>query len=233
MKTPFRIMVMSGLIMAGLCAVLLGQMEALKTHVAEIKASLAQNRQNLRHYQWNETTSVLVNGEEKSRKVYQAHYGPDGTIQKTEVMATPEKHPRGLRGHIMEKKKEEMTEEMKRAMDIVKQYVPPDPARIQAAVNSGNASVNVTEPGKKVSLNFRNYQMPGDQLTLQFDPATRRILSANVATYMDDPKNPVDLVVQFGTLPDGTTHAAESTLNLKSQNLTVVTTNSDYTKLTE
>jgi len=233
MKTPFRIMVMSGLITAAVCAVVLGQAEALKTHVASIKASLAQNQQNLKHYQWNETTAVLMNGEEKSRKVYQVHYGPDGTIQKTEVMATPEKHARGVRGHIMEKKKEEMTEEMKRAMEIVKQYVPPDPARIQAAMNSGNASVHMAEPGKKVSLTFRNYQMPGDQLTLEFDPSTRHILGANVATYMDDPKNPVDLVVQFGTLPDGTTHPSQSTLNLKSKNLTVVTTNSNYTKLTE
>jgi len=50
---------------------------------------------------------------------------------------------------------------------------------------------------------------------------------------MDDPKNPVELVVKFGSLPDGTTHPSESTLTMKSRNLTVVTTNSDYMKLAQ
>src|SRR5688572_21792172 len=103
MRTPFRIFI-CGLMAVCLCAVVLAQTDALKNHVAAIKESLANNKQNLRHYQWTETVVVLLNGEEKSRKVYQDHYGPDGTVQKTEVTASPEKRPGGLRGHVMEKK---------------------------------------------------------------------------------------------------------------------------------
>jgi len=232
MKPTLRIAVMAGLVVIGLCTAALAQTETLKSHVAALKESLTQNRQNLKQYQWTQTTVVLHKGEEKSKKVYSAHYGPDGTIQKTEVAASPEHHPGGVRGHIIEKKKEEMVTEMKQAADMMKQYVPPEPARIQAAVNSGNASVEMLEPGKKVRLNFRNYQKPGDTLAIDLDPSNHRLLGVNVSTYMDDPKDPVALAVQFGTLPDGTTYPSETTLNLKSKDVTVVTTNSDYTKMT-
>src|SRR5262245_66374732 len=81
------------------------QSETLQTHIAALKESLTQSREQLKQYEWVETTVVLQNGEEKSTKQYRAHYGADGTVQKTLIEATPEKKQRGLRGHIIEKKK--------------------------------------------------------------------------------------------------------------------------------
>jgi len=206
------------------------QTEGLQTHVAALKDSLEKNRQQLKQYEWTETMTVLVNGEEKSQKQTMNHYGPDGTVQKTPIEASPEKQQpqRGIRGRIVEKKKEEMTDYMKRAVDLIKMYVPPNPEKIQAAKNAGNVSLRVVEPGQRVRLSFKNYQMPGDMMAIDFDPSTKRLLGATVSTYIDDPKDAVDVSIQFNQLPDGTTYPASANLNAPAKKITVKMTNSDY-----
>ena len=230
MKTKMRITAVSALITACLCVAALAQTETLQTHLAALKQSLTQNRQQLKQYQWTQTETVLYKGEEKSRKEFMAHYGSDGKVQKTEIAASPEKHPRGLRGHIEEKKKEELTADMKQAVDTVKLYVPPDPAKIEAARNAGKASIDLVEP-QRIRLNFRDYEKPGDLLRIDIDPKTHKLVGANVSTYLNDPSDPVELVIQFGTLPDGTTYPSTTKLDVKAKNITVEQTNSNYTKL--
>jgi len=106
--------------------------------------------------------------------------------------------------------------------------VPPNAEKIQAARNAGNASLNVVEPGRRVRLSFKNYQMPGDMMAIDFDPSSKRLLGATVSTYIDDPKDAVDVAIQFGQLPDGTTHPASVNLNATAKKITVKMTNSDY-----
>ena len=221
----------SGLMTVCLSATLAAQSEMLQTHVAALKESLTQSREQLKQYEWVETTVVLQNGEEKSTKQYHARYAADGTVQKTLIEATPEKKQRGLRGHIIEKKKEELTDYMQRAVALVKLYVPPSPEKIQAVKDAGNASLSAAEPGRGIRLNFRNYQMPGDMLTIDVDPKNTRLLGATVSTYLDDPRDAVELVIQFGLLPDGTTYPASVNLNAQAKKVTVQVTNADYRKI--
>src|SRR5262249_30643314 len=131
-----------GPILSGFAAVCLAaapgvQSQGIQTHVAALKESLERSRQQLKQYEWTETTVVSLKGEEKSRKQYTARLGADGTVQKTLVEASPEKKEHGLRGHVIEKKKEELTDYMQRAVELVKLYVPPSPEKIQAAKDSG------------------------------------------------------------------------------------------------
>ena len=81
----------SSLMTVCLSATLAAQSETLQTHVAALKESLTQSREQLKQYEWVETTVVLQNGEEKSTKQYHARYAADGTVQKTLIEATPEK----------------------------------------------------------------------------------------------------------------------------------------------
>jgi hypothetical protein len=226
----------SAVIAVGLTAMCLSaagfvQSEMLQKHLTALKESLARNQKELKQYEWTENTVVLLNGEEKSNKQYLCRYAPDGSVQKTIVEASPDKQGRGLRGRIMEKKKEELTGYMRRAMDLVKLYIPPSAEKIQAARDAGNASVTI-EPGRHVRLTFRNYQLPDDSLSIDLDPSNQRMLGATVSTYIDDPADAVGLIIQFGVLPDGVTYPAAVNLNVKSKNLTVQTTNSNYRKLT-
>jgi hypothetical protein len=134
--------IIGGLATIALYAAAVAQSDQLVTHVAALKQNMARSQQQLKQYQWTETTVVYHDGEEKSRKQYLARYGPDGAVQKKLVSASPEKKERGLRKEIIERKEKEIKEYMERAADVMKLYVPPDHDRLQLVKDAGNASLN-------------------------------------------------------------------------------------------
>lgn len=209
------------------------QTSSVPERIAALKAALETSKASLKQYEWIETTVVSLNGEEKSRKQERCFYGADGGLTKVELNETPEAaKKRGLRGRIAERKKEEMTDSMKKAVALVKTYVPPNPALIQAAKDAGKVSIEVLEPGKRARLNFKDYEKAGDTLGVEVDLITNRPLGLKVATYLDTPKDIVTLDVRMGQLNDGTVYASDSTLDIKSKNLTVAVQNSGYRKMT-
>ena len=141
----------------------------------------------------------------------------------------PEKK-RGIRGAIIADKTEEMSDYMTKAVALVKTYVPPAAEKIQASKDAGKMTLGSAPGGQNIVLNFGNYQLPGDNLSMTLDPATNRLLGLGVATYIDDPKDAVTLAVTIGSLPDGTGYAQGITLNAASKNLTVTVMNSGYRK---
>ena len=76
-------------------------------------------------------------------------------------------------------------------------------------------------------LIFKDYAQPGDQLTLPFETAAKKVSSLDVNPYMDDPKNEVTLNVKFASLPDGDNYPQQTLLDASAKNLQV-TTNSGY-----
>ena len=200
--------------------------------VAALKANLAVSQTVLKQYEWIETTVVSLKGEEKSRKVNRCYYGADGGVTKVPVAATPPpaKKP-GLRGKIIEKKKGELTAYMQQAVGLVKSYVPPNPAQIEAAKDAGKVSVDILEPGKRVRLNFRDYLKPGDLLGVEIDVANNRPLRLTVKTYLDGPKDAVSLTARMGSLNDGTTYADIITLDAPAKKIKVTVNNSGYRKM--
>ncbi|TFU06443.1 hypothetical protein EUV02_05515 [Polymorphobacter arshaanensis] len=207
------------------------QAQGMDAKVESLKASLAASQAALRHYSWVETTTVTYNGEVKAVKQASVSYGPDGTLQKVPLAATPQAQaPGGLRGRIVAEKKAEMTDYMQSAVALVKTYVPPVPAKLAAVKAAGKVDITMP-PGGGATLNFPGYEKPGDNLAITVDPATNRILGINVATYLDDPSQPVTLAVQMGQLADGTTYTATTTLNAPAKNLSVTVANANYQKL--
>lgn len=187
----------------------------------------------LRQYEWVETTVVSVKGEEKSRKQERCYYGADGGLQKVEEASTPPpEKKRGLRGKIAASKQEEMTDYMKHAIALVRAYVPPNPAKLQAAKDAGKVSIDVLQPGKRARLNFRDYEKPGDNLGVEVDLVSNRPLGLKVATYLEDAQDAVTLDVKMGQLNDGTTYPSDVTLDGKAKKLTVAVKSSGYRKTT-
>ena len=210
----------------------LAQQPSTAERVAALKASLASSQAILKQYEWVETTAVSLTGEERSRQMERCYYGADGKIQKLPVTAPPpEEKKRGLRGKIAKKKKEEMTDYMKEAVGLVKMYLPPDPARIQAAKDAGKVSVTPS-PGQRVRLTIADFIKPGDSLALDVDLTNNRPLEAKVATYLDSHKEPVTLDVRFSTLDNNATYAANIALEAKAKKLKVNVENSGYRKQT-
>ena len=203
----------------------------LQQKVAAAKEAAAQNQQKLHQYQWTETTQLTLKGDEKPPTQAMCQYGPDGKVQKTEMGPPPPPSGRRMKQKIVEKKTGEMKEYMGQVKNLLAMYVPPDPQRMQAAFQAGKVSLSPAAGGGPAQIVFKDYAQPGDQMTLSFDTAAKKISAVNVNTYMDEPKDVVTLGVKFASLPDGTSFPEQTVLDATAKKLQVTTTNSGYQPL--
>ena len=207
--------------------------------VASLKQNLAESQKRLRQYEWVETTSISLKGEEKSRKQQRAYYGADGKLAKVPLGdPAPQAQQGGGRGRgsgrmkerIVENKKDEMTDYMERAAALIQQYVPPSPENIQKAKDAGKMAVRPPEQGK-VRVEFPDFVQPSDLLAIEVDAKAMLLSALNVATYLEKKEDAVTLDVRFATLTDGTAYTARTTLDAKAKNITVVVENSGHRPL--
>ncbi len=216
----------------------------MQQKLAAFKQSLAENKKALQQYSWIETTEISLKGEVKKREQKQCHYGPDGQVAKTPLAGAPapaQEEASGGRGgrrrgggavkeKIVANKVDDMKEYMGQVAGLVKQYVPPEPVKIQACQKAGKASVNRDISPGVSELVFSDYAKPGDKLTLGFNAAAKAIDHVNVNSYLGEAKDVVTLAVRFAALPDGVNHPADITLVAKAKEIQVKITNSDYKK---
>lgn len=205
--------------------------QALQDAFAMVKDHVAKNQAALRQYVWTEQTNVLLNGEVKKTTYYRCQYGPDGAVQKTVIDSSPPPaEKRGLRGRVVEKKKEELTDYMDLAVSLIKQYVPPNPTQMEAAFQGGSGSIGLAGPGT-LQLQFKNYVKPGDSLVFTYDTAAKKLIRIVVNSYISDQKDAVTLQVNFQTLPGGPNYVAQTVLNAPAKKVQVQTTNSGYERM--
>jgi hypothetical protein len=176
---------------------------------------------------------------ERAREKGRAFPGPrgaDGKPVKTSL-DSPAAQASGNQGgrlkqRIVAKKKEEYEEYADRMKELAQHYIPPDKDAIQEAYSKGNIAIipggNI--PGE-IKLVIHNYYKKGDTVTLRFYKDQKQLQAIAIASWMDDPKDGMNLTVDFGRLPDGTNHVSNVTVEGVSKQLTVNTTNSDYRKL--
>jgi len=208
----------------------------LQQRVAEIKQSAAKNKQALAQYTWIEQVTISLKGEQKKVEHFQARLGPDGKTQKTSLDAPPappaEQGRRGrLKEKVVEKKKEEYKEYADQMKALAEQYVPPEGALIQQANEKGGITVGPAGAPNVLQLIISNYLKPQDSLTLVFDKAKKELLQVQIASYMDDPSDAMNLTVQFTPLPDGTSHISSLVIDGVKKQLKIVVQNSSYQHL--
>ncbi|MBZ5537829.1 MAG: hypothetical protein LAO31_17880 [Acidobacteriia bacterium] len=214
------------LIMLAVLLFPLGMLHAQQDQVAALKQSLGENQRKLRQYQWIETTIVSLKGEEKSRIQKRCSYGPDGKVQKQQISAPPEQPSKGgLKGKIIAKKKEELSDYMKNAVALIHQYLPPDPKRIQSAKDAGKLSITPIGSGS-ARLQFTDFVKPADSLTINLQGTS--IQQVKVATYLESQKDAVTLDASFATLEDGASYTAKTVLLAPEKKIQVVVQNSSY-----
>lgn len=199
--------------------------------VAAVKESIAQNQASLRQYTWTAHTEISVKADVKNEKDESCRYGPDGKVVKTPIgEAPPEKQMGRAKKRIVEKKVGEMKEYMERAAELIQHYVPPSPDNLTAALKAGKADLTRNE-GQAVQLQFKDYYKPGDSLTLEFDPATKKLTKVSVDSFLDEEKDKITLDVGFKSLPDGTNYAADTLLRADAKQIAVKVQNLDYKKV--
>ncbi len=221
------------------------QKAALQEKAAALKQSLAANQKALQQYTWVETTEISMKGEVKKTVRKECRYGTDGKAVKTEIAdaaaAAPKQESGGkgrrggrgggaVKGKIVENKVEDLKEYMGDVADLVKQYVPPDPAKIQAAVQGGKAALNKESAPGIAELAFTDFVLPGDKLALSFNSAAKQLAGVNVNSYLGKEKDAVTLAVRYAALPDGVNYPAETVLVAAAKQIQVKITNSGYKK---
>jgi methionine-rich copper-binding protein CopC len=209
---------------------------AMQDKMALVKDAVAANQAKLKAYTYLQHTQIFYKGEMKSQKNSRVVTGPDGKPQKTSIdpPAPPPQQQSGRRGRLKEdikdKKVGEMKEYMEKAQQLIEQYVPPNPQKMQAAFSSGAAALSEAGPGM-IKLTFSNYVVSGDSMVLVFNQQAKKLASLNVNSYLGDEKDVVTLAVTFASLPDGTNYTALTDLVAKAKDIEVKTTNDTYQKL--
>jgi hypothetical protein len=205
----------------------------MQQRVAEVKESMAVNKQLLAQYTWMEQDIISIKGEEKKEELYNVQLGPDGKPQKTPVdpssVSDDDRRRRGLRGRIIEKKTEEFKEYGEQIKTVVQQYVPPDKDMLQQAYQQGNVMMGPVggAPGE-YRLVISNYVKQGDNMTLVMSKAQKSLVSLSIATYLNDPSDAVKVNVQFARIPNGPNHVTTETIDGVSKQLTITIQNSNY-----
>ena len=130
MRTMRRLRTLSPLLPVLAAAVLLPVLELaqgsdLGERVLALKQSLETDQAALRKYEWIETTIVSYKSEEKSNAQKRCYYGADGVLQKVPVATSQADMPGGVRGRMAKRKKEDVTEYMQKAVELIHQVDPP------------------------------------------------------------------------------------------------------------
>jgi hypothetical protein len=202
----------------------------LQQHVSDVKQSMAKNKQALASYTWNEQVTISLKGEQKKQEHFQVRLGPDLKPQKTSL-DPPAEPPSGgrLKKHVIAKKTEEYKGYADQMRALAQQYVPPDKDLLEQARAQGNITLG-GEAGNpnEVQLIIHNYLKPGDSMTLVFDKTQKALVGLRIASYMDDPKDAMNLTVQFGRLPDGTNHVSSLIIDGVSKQLNIAIQNANY-----
>lgn len=205
--------------------------------VAMLRQWLQASQAQLRHYEWIETTSIRKGGEEKGREQKQCYYGVDGSLQKLPIGDSGQQQsggPPGLLppGRLIKKAKqqgkEDLVEYMQAAANLVHSYVPPDPARIDQAINSGHFAASPQDGGRRARLEFRDYLKPNDLLSVDIEVQTNRLVGMHVSSYLEKADDAVTLDVAMGVLPDGTIYTAKTTLNAPAKDIVVSIDNAGH-----
>jgi hypothetical protein len=210
------------------------QGDELQQRVADLKQAMAQNKQRLAQYTWEELVTIFLKGEQKKQETFLVRLGPDGKPVKTPVNqpSADSSDSGGRRGgrvreRVVEKKKEEYKDYADRMKTLMEQYVPPDKDRLQQAVENKNISLNAGAPGQ-VQIVINGYYKPKDSMTIVFDKEQKQLVSISVASYLDDPSDAVNLTVRMSRLPSGVSHVDSAVLDGVSKQLKVAIQNSNY-----
>jgi hypothetical protein len=211
----------------------------LQQKVADVKAAMAQNKQALAQYTWTEQDTISLKGEQKKQEHFQVRLGPDGKPQKT-PLDPPDAAPaassggRGgrLKEHVVEKKKEEYKDYADQIKALIQQYLPPDKDAIEQARQKGNIALSpeAGTPGQ-YKLVISNYLKQGDNMTLVVDKAQKNLVSLSIGSYLNDPKDAVNVTVNFTSIPGGPNHISSETIDGVSKQLVIAVQNSNYQKI--
>jgi len=199
----------------------------LQAKVTALKQAIANNKQMIAQYTWQQQETISVKGDVKDQEQYQVQIGPDGKPQKTLESAPPAPgRPHGIKHHISD----EYKNYGQQIAALAQSYAQPDPGKLQQLYQQGNITLGSAGGPGMIALVIHNYVKQGDAVTIVFNQAQKAIFGMNVATYLSGPSDAVTITAQFGVLGDGTNYVSNLTVNGSSKSLTIQDVNSNFQK---
>jgi hypothetical protein len=193
----------------------------------------AQNAAQLHGYQWIETTTVSIQGHTQPAQKAMCHFDSDGTLVRTPLNPQQNAQQQMKGGPLMQKmeakKMGEVKEEMTQVHEVAAMYLPLNPEKLQEAMQNNQADMQGNGAGGN-AINVSGYAKSGDQLTLNLSPTTQQIQSISVKTFLSEPDEPLNIVLQFAKLDDGTTYPSVTTIVAPSKNISITSVSSDFSK---
>ncbi len=204
--------------------------------VAAVKQSLQQGLAKARGYEWVETTVISLKGEEKARKQNRCYYGADGKVQKIAIdqPAAQEKPQAGGRTSRREAEGEGRREQEGRDAGVHEEggrahSLLRAARRREDPGREGGGPREARAAGRREGAH-RDRGLPAARrpLTIDLDTAANRLTGLGVNSYLDKKDDTVTLAVQMNSLADGALYAAQTTLDVKAKNITVVIQNTGH-----
>lgn len=212
------------------------QNQQLQERLAEVKQAAARNKQALAQYTWEEQQTVSIKGDVKKQQLFQVRLGSDGKPQKTEITASQQGSPGGgrrfgLRGRIIEKKKEEFEDYAHKVAALAQSYTQPEPGRLQELFQQGNLTLGAAGMPGEIQIVIHNYLKPGDTVTLVFSRSQKALRAMEISSYLSDPGDAVNISAQFVQVPGGPNHVSSMQIEGVRKQLTVNIQNSNYQRI--
>jgi hypothetical protein len=194
--------------------------------------SQQQNGRALRQYTWKSRTEIKRGGETKSVQLAIMRYTIDGTLQKTLISSTPQRQlpTRGIRSHIAQKKKEDFLETLDSLGTLAKSYSELSPDEMQRFMATAIVTPEIGPQQKLFRITGSNILRPGDSMTVWVDAVSRKQQRVEIQTTLE--RKPVRIVSDFQDLPQGPTHMARSVVDYPDEELTLITENFGYERVT-
>ena len=192
---------------------------------ASIGQSIKNNAANLQRYTHSRSTEIVVHGEVKSTRLDLVRFvrGEMETIPLSQSLQQPE--PGGIRGRIIEKKKEEIREYVDRLISLSRRYLTPGAGDISDVLQKASFSL-LGQPPAQVRITIAGYVKPSDSFTMTIDLATRTPVQTLARTDLDG--GPVDITVDYSRLPDGTPYPSQARISSLRRDIRVSIDSFDY-----
>ena len=197
------------------------------TEIGEaIGQSMKQNTANLRQYTYKRRTEIAVKGEVRSVRVDLVRF-VGGEMEAIPLSQPPQQPaPGGIRGRIVEKKKEEMGEYMERLTSLCQRYLAPGGGDMQDLLQKASFSFSGQGGEKQVRIVVTGDVKLSDSVAMTFDLATHKPVQTQVRTDLDG--DPVAISVDYSTLPDGTAYPARSVISYPKHEIRISMDSFDY-----
>lgn len=200
---------------------------AAQTQIQRLAGVLEANQESLRRYTWKSRTTITLDGEEQSVKLFDTRLDELGAVEKTPIEGESEEKRVRPAKKKKKKKAAELTESLKILIDS---YIHPTPGRMHQLVLKSNVYHGRGESGTETLIQSRNVLYQGDSMDIWIDGISNKPNKLEILT--SHRGEPVHLVARFDRLEDRTAYPASTTVKteVKEKKMVIVIENFDYVR---